>query len=130
MGIAQKFLDEQRYNSLLEPLSKGRLPQHLTTLPRKYRKSWAYQEPKTGQYFIGTFAPLNIAPHPSDTLHNVEGGEIGRPDIISYRHYKTPDLYWVILWINNILDPFETLYPGMVLRIPTLQRLMELGVAT
>lgn len=37
--------------------------------------------------------------------------------LISYNVYETPDLWWVILAYNDILDVF-TLVPGMQLRIP------------
>jgi len=128
MGIPQKFLTETLYKSLLTPLSKGDLPKNIGKVSAKYRKSWGYQEEETGHYFLGTFYPVNVTPNPSDTLYTVEGGDLGRPDIISYKHYKTPDLYWVILWVNGIADPFEGLYPGMILRIPTVTRLFNLGV--
>lgn len=39
---------------------------------------------------------------------------------ISYKEYKTPNLWWVILMANNITNPLDTTYtaPGTLLRIP------------
>lgn len=36
--------------------------------------------------------------------YNVKDGE--RPDIIAYKYYGDPSLDWIILLINNIIDPF------------------------
>lgn len=36
--------------------------------------------------------------------YNVKDGE--RPDIIAYKYYGDPSLDWIILLVNNIIDPF------------------------
>jgi len=113
--------------TLLTPLRQSSIPQEQRHVPMRYQKSWAYQE-DNGRYFLATFTPINIPPHPSDTLYVLEAKDVARPDIISYAFYGTPSLYWIILWLNNITDPFEGMYPGMLLRIPTFQRLGEYGV--
>ena len=51
-----------------------------------------------------------------ETSHIVKFNEVNRIDLISWYYYKTPELFWVILAVNNILNPFE-LEEGMVLRI-------------
>jgi hypothetical protein len=38
-------------------------------------------------------------------------------DNISYKFYNTPQLWWVICMVNNIINPFEELQPGQILRI-------------
>lgn len=53
------------------------------------------------------------------TKHIVKENEIGRLDMISYKYYKTPELFWLIAEVNYI-DPFE-LYEGQELLIPSLQ---------
>jgi len=128
MGKPTNYLREKTHRSLLIPTAVKSLPKRGLSIPTKYRRSWSYQEKTTGRQFIGTFYPVNISPHPTDQLHTVEAGEVGRPDTISYKYYSTPELYWVILWVNGIADPFEALFPGVVLRVPTLQRIIELGV--
>lgn len=115
------------FRTLLTPLTKGKVPQQIRSMPHKYRYSWAYQD-RQGQYFLGTFRAIDIPAHPTDMLYVLEAGDVARPDLIAYKLYKSPKLYWVILWINNISDPFEGMYPGMLLRVPTLQRLAEYGI--
>jgi len=36
--------------------------------------------------------------------YNVKDGE--RPDILAYKYYGDPSLDWIILLVNNIIDPF------------------------
>ena len=38
-------------------------------------------------------------------------------DDISTKIYGTPSLWWVVAIVNEILNPFEDIYPGKVLRI-------------
>lgn len=113
--------------TLLTPLSQGRLPQRSRNTPARHRKSWGYQDME-GNYFLGSFPTTEIPPHPSDTLYVVEATDAGRPDLIAYKLYKDPAFYWIILWLNNISDPFEGIYPGALLRIPALTRLTTFGV--
>lgn len=38
-------------------------------------------------------------------FYNVSGGD--RPDLVAYKLYGNPNLYWLILYLNNITDPFH-----------------------
>lgn len=38
-------------------------------------------------------------------------------DSISFKVYGTPNLWWVIAIVNNVVNPFEDVYGGKVLRI-------------
>ena len=51
-----------------------------------------------------------------EITHTVSEGEKNRLDNISWKYYKTPELFWVIASINNILNPME-IKEGTVLRI-------------
>lgn len=113
--------------TLLEPLRHGQLPRGPRSIPRRYYKSWGYQDDEK-RYFMGTFPPPALVPHRSDRLYVVEAGDIPRPDLISYKLFKDPAFFWVILWLNGISDPFEGIYPGMTLRVPTARRLAEFGI--
>lgn len=113
--------------SLLTPITKGKSPQVHRSIARRYRRSWVYKDEEE-RYFIGTLRPIDIPQHPSDKMYIVEYGDVARPDLIAYKHYSDPNLYWVILMINNISDPFEGIFPGMMIRIPSLFRLGEYGV--
>lgn len=43
-----------------------------------------------------------------------------RPDLISDLFYNTPRYDWLIMWFNNINDPFQQLNVGDRLYIPKL----------
>jgi len=43
-----------------------------------------------------------------------------RPDIISYRNYRTVDYWWVICLVSGIEDPFFDLTIGRIVTIPNL----------
>jgi hypothetical protein len=113
--------------TLLTPLRQGEIPQTRAGTPERHSKSWAYQD-EEGRYLLGNFTPLEIPPDPTDRFYIVEPGDLARPDLIAYKMYGSVGYYWAILWLNGVLDPFETLYVGMMLRIPTFRRLAEYGV--
>jgi hypothetical protein len=46
----------------------------------------------------------------------VKQNERARPDIISYRLYGTADLWWIVLWVNGISDPWNDLMPDVALK--------------
>jgi hypothetical protein len=56
----------------------------------------------------------------AETLYVVSDSDLGRPDLISWRNYGVSDLWWVILFYNEIIDPFS-LEVGDRLRIPNSQ---------
>ena len=45
-----------------------------------------------------------------------------RPDLISYAEYGDPDYGWLIMEYNDIFDPWDELYPGRTLKIPSLKQ--------
>ena len=113
--------------TLMTPLTKGQLPQAQRNIPTRNQKSYAYQD-ENGRYFLGTFSARDIPRHNTDQFYVLSSEDVARPDLLSYKFYGTPKLYWVILWLNNISDPFEGMYPGMLLRIPTYTRLAQYGI--
>jgi hypothetical protein len=64
-----------------------------------------------------------VGPDKSDTIMTVLAGEEGRLDILSWRIYKTPVLWWVLALVNNIQNPFEEPVAGDRIRVPSLQRI-------
>lgn len=46
-----------------------------------------------------------------------EIGDNDWPDSISYQYYETESLWWLIMMINNIVNPFEELTEGKQLKI-------------
>jgi hypothetical protein len=45
---------------------------------------------------------------------------------ISYKAYKTPNLWWMILLANNIQDPTAEIVQGTNIRIPTIDVVREI----
>lgn len=58
----------------------------------------------------------------STKTHLVKSDEVGRPDLISYREYKTTVLWWAILIHNGITYPLDIL-ENTVLKIPDFSNL-------
>ena len=55
-----------------------------------------------------------------DLFHRVTAGEAGRLDLIAYRFYRNVGLWWVLAKANGVLNPFEDVLSGQVLRIPNI----------
>lgn len=55
--------------------------------------------------------------------HIVKEFESGRLDLISYAEYNTVELWWLVARTNNIIDPLEEVYTGLILQIPSIVQL-------
>ncbi len=69
-----------------------------------------------------------VVPDPSDFLFTVPPGAKNRLDLISQKFYNTPELWWAIARVNAMIDPLVGPQDGDLIRIPTQQRLSNLGV--
>lgn len=64
-------------------------------------------------------------PTATDDMRIVVGtNEAGRPDLLAYRLYKKPELGWLVLQFNNIVDPTIELFAGKQLIMPSLSRVL------
>ena len=61
----------------------------------------------------------------NEVLVMVAEEEIGRPDLISYNCYKTDVYWWFLMWYNGIMDVWNDLTLGLVLKVPSLDRVQE-----
>jgi hypothetical protein len=68
--------------------------------------------------FRGITIPSDI----SDSTHEVTLDEEYRWDLIAYREYQTPYLWWVLCLANKVLDPFVSPKAGDSLRVPAGNR--------
>jgi nucleoid-associated protein YgaU len=75
---------------------------------------------ENGQIFFGTFKPPVFAVSATDSYHTIRHGQENRLDLVSFRYYRTPELWWIIMVANDILSPFDDIESGQVLRIPSL----------
>lgn len=60
-----------------------------------------------------------------DIYYQVLPEEENRLDIISNKHYSSPDFWWVIAMANDIIDPLYV-RRGTILRIPKFNSLFDI----
>ena len=72
--------------------------------------------------YTETPSKLHIRESSRDTMFTVEAGYENRLDLVSYRFYGTPYLWWAIAILNHIEDP-RILEAGVILRIPPLDNI-------
>lgn len=56
------------------------------------------------------------------TQYQVTDMELGQPDLISYNVYGNEQYDWLIMNANGIVDPYNDMFSGQVIRIPDLQQ--------
>lgn len=77
-------------------------------------KSLGYLDYGSASY-IDSFRGMRIL-----TNYLVEGQYEGHPELISYKFYGTVDYWWVLCFVNEIIDPISDIKAGTLLRIPEL----------
>ncbi len=75
-----------------------------------------------GKTYIESPGKLVIKASTRDTMFTVEAGYENRIDLVSYKFYGTPYLWWAIALLNHIEDP-RILEVGVILRIPPLDNI-------
>lgn len=75
-----------------------------------------------GEIGLEVWDRYTFSRHPSDMEYIVEDKYKHRPDLIAFAFYEDWRLWWFICQFNNILDPHAELVTGLVLRIPTKER--------
>lgn len=79
-----------------------------------------------GDIYIETPTKIVIPETSSDAFYSVEKGYEDRLDLISFKFYNTPLLWWAIAEMNNISNPFDV-KAGLVLRIPAMSSIYASG---
>lgn len=64
----------------------------------------------------------------TDLVYIVPTSGVNRFDLISQLFYGTPDLWWFIAEVNDIVDPLVGVEAGTTIRVPTRERLSREGV--
>lgn len=75
-----------------------------------------------GNYYIESPKKISIRESSRDTMFTVEAGYENRLDLVSYKFYGTPYLWWAIAALNHIDNP-RILEVGIILRIPPLENI-------
>lgn len=85
-----------------------------------------------GRERYGLWEPPDIRILGNETRHITSVKQEGRPDLVSFDFYDTVDLWWAIMYVNNIFLPIRDLVAGKLLIIPfkaeierALQRVRE-----
>lgn len=65
-------------------------------------------------------SPLMTYTFQNLTTFTVPSYMVGRLDLVSFAAYGVPDFWWLIGIVNNIMDPFDDMSSGQVLKIPSL----------
>lgn len=92
-----------------------------------YNKSSRYVHggvTEVGELGLEWWERQNIPTADTDTIFTVDSFHANRLDLISSAFYGEPRWWWVIAQINNILDPQQEVIEGLVISIPTRERLM------
>lgn len=69
-----------------------------------------------------------VVPNASDELWPVPPAGVPRLDLLADDFYGTPQLWWVLASVNNILDPLVSVPEGTKIRVPTKERLAAEGI--
>jgi hypothetical protein len=48
-----------------------------------------------------------------------------RPDLIAYHYYGNGELFWILVFVNDIYDSPEGFYAGRYINIPDLNKLRD-----
>lgn len=74
--------------------------------------------------FFGTWRPPKIFETQLPLAHIVAPEEVKRPDLISYRVYKDPNMFWAIAIRNNVFMPLKDIRVGQTLLCPHIDDVM------
>lgn len=69
-----------------------------------------------------------VVADPTDILYTVPQAGESRLDLISQQFYGTPELWWVLALVNNLIDPLVGFTVGTVIRVPKKERLASEGI--
>lgn len=89
----------------------------------RYKNCKLLEDLDTGEILLSTREIKRIPERPTDLYHRVKSHEKTRLDILAHTYYKNPLLWWVIAQANDIYNPFLTLDPGTLIRVPGLESL-------
>lgn len=75
---------------------------------------------------LNTFERSPYQEQVDDTYYTVQGDRQFRLDLISQDAYGVTDLWWLIAWANQIIDPFTEVVVGLRLILPPRREVSNL----
>lgn len=93
-----------------------------------YKASSPYAATQQTSWFLSNFEYRAIPGDGTDKMRILETKYENRPDLLSFDLYGTPNFWWVFMIVNPdaIKDPIFDMKPGMVLYLPSMNRLTSL----
>lgn len=77
---------------------------------------------EVNQFALEWWERVNLEPDDTDTTYVIESKSEGRLDLIAKAYLDDSRLWWLIAQYNAILDPYNEIIEGRVLRIPSKSR--------
>lgn len=78
---------------------------------------------------LGWWNRYDIPKHPTDIRVNITKDTDKRPDLVSNDIYQTPNLAWLVLQYNDIVDINQQFLSGRQIMLPSNQR-VKLSILT
>lgn len=72
----------------------------------------------TNDYAWGVWEVIDFPEAGTDLIHIIKDYEAGRIDLLADKYYGNVNLWWVIAYINEIMDPMVDMEAGDKIRIP------------
>ena len=73
---------------------------------------------QSGSYYYNLLKSLALPEKLPSSLYKVYTIVPGDTwPVISYKHYETPNLWWLILFTNKIMDPTKKIIPGDTIKV-------------
>jgi LysM repeat protein len=100
----------------------------LPSLPdERYENIFQVFQDENNRYFYNLLETINFPENLPDgffTTYVVQPGDTY--PYISYKLFKTINVWWAICLVNEITNPTLPLEPGTVLKVPTLNTIREI----
>jgi hypothetical protein len=76
-------------------------------------------------FLYNTLSSFEMKREPS--YYRTNAADVVRPDMISFKNYRTVRYWWIICLVNQIQNPFTEITEGIVLTIPDVIDIYEFG---
>jgi hypothetical protein len=94
----------------------------------KYSNRSLWFSTPQNSWALGYYVPREIPLDATDTFITLSKRHTNKPTLASYDIWGTPAYWWIFSVMNPdvIKDPIRDFKEGVVLRVPTLQRLQSI----
>lgn len=90
----------------------------------RYRRTRVFSDEEIlpdGRPFFGTWRSPEIVLRRPPSFRVLQADEITRPDLLAFRTYGNPNLFWAIAVTNNIMLPMRDMRVGQNVVIPHVE---------